>query len=160
VQRVFVLAPNHLQVDVLVSPNAALSNPDVSLIAGFQLATATAGFRIAPQIAGLPTPFPVLQNALPGLNGAYPGAVVSLYGSNLATGSATPVVTIGGQPATVLYASPTQLNLQLPSTLSPGAAILTLNNGVASAFPITVNIDTLPATINSVQAAAGAAIAA
>jgi uncharacterized protein (TIGR03437 family) len=156
VQSVFVLSPNHLQVNVLISPNAALSNPDVSIVAGFQLATAPAGFQITPQMPGLPTPVPTLQNALPGLTGAYPGAIVSLYGSNLAASSAVPVVSIGGQPVTVLYASPTQLNLQLPSTLTPGPAILTLNNGVAPAFPITVNIDTLPAGINAVQTSSGA----
>lgn len=155
VQRLFVLSPNHLQVDVLVSPNAALSNPDVSVIAGFQLATAPAGFQITAQVTGLPNPVPTLLNALPGLDGAYPGAVVSLYGSNLAATPAVPVVTIGGQPVTVLYASPSQLNLQLPSSLTPGPAILTLNNGAAAAFPITVNIDTLPAGINAVQNSLG-----
>jgi hypothetical protein len=158
VQQIFVLSPNHLQVNVLVSPTAALSNPDVSVIAGFQLATAPAGFQIAAQIAGSPTPIPALANALPGLNGAYPGAIVSIYGSNLAAASAAPVVTIGGQPVTVLYASPSQLNLQLPSTLTPGPAILTLNNGVVAAFPITVNIDTLPAAIDGVQTSSGAYI--
>ena len=93
-------------------------------------------------------------------NGAYPGAIVSLYGTNLAAGSAVPVITIGGQPVTVLFASPTQLNLQLPSGLAPGPAILTMNNGIAPAFPITVNIDTLPAGISAVQSSSGAYISA
>jgi len=158
VQSVFVLSPNHLQVNVLVSPNAALSNPDVSVIAGFQFATATAGFQITPQVPGLPTPVPALQNASPGLTGAYPGAIVSLYGSNLAVSPAVPVVTIGGQPVTVLYSSPSQINLQLPSGLTPGPAILTLNNGTLAAFPITVNIDTQPSGINAVQSSTGAYI--
>jgi hypothetical protein len=151
VQHVFVLSPNHLQVNVLVSPNAALSNPDVSILAGFQLATATAGFQITRQMPGSPTPNPPLQNAVSGLNGVYPGAVVNLNGANLVGASGTPVVTIGGQPVAVLSASPTQLSLLIPTTLTPGPAILTLNNGVAPAFPITVNIDTLPAGINAIQ---------
>lgn len=151
VQSVFVLSPNHLQVNVRVSPNAALVSSDVSVIAGFQLATAPAGFRIAPRLPGLPTPIPALTNALPGLTGAYPGATVSLYGVNLAAVPTLPVVTVGGQPVSVLYASSSQLNLQLPSSLTPGPAILTLNTGSVAAFPITVNIDTLPAGINAVQ---------
>jgi hypothetical protein len=158
VQQVFILSPTHLRVDVLVSPKAALSNPDVSVVAGFELATAPAGFQITPQVAGLPVPLPPLVNALPGLTGAYPGAVVSLYGSNLATGSANPVVTVENQPATVLYASPSQLNLQLPSTLTPGPAILTLNNGVLAAFPIGVSIANPPAGINAIQNTSGAYI--
>jgi uncharacterized protein (TIGR03437 family) len=155
VQQVFVLSPTHLRVDVLVSPNAALSNPDVSVVAGFQFATATAGFQITPQVAGLPVPLPPLVNALPGLTGAYPGAIVSLYGSNLAAGSAIPVITIENQPVTVLYSSPSQLNLQLPSTLTPGPALLTLNNGALAAFPIGVGIANLPAGIDAVQKSNG-----
>jgi hypothetical protein len=158
VQQVFVLSPTHVRVDVLVSPNAALSNPDVSVVAGFQVATAPAGFQITPQVAGLPVPLPPLFNALPGLNGAYPGAIVSLYGSNLAAGSAIPAITVENQPVTVLYASPSQLNLQLPSTLTPGPALLTLNNGVQAAFPIGVDIANLPAAINAVQNSSGAYI--
>jgi uncharacterized protein (TIGR03437 family) len=158
VQQVFVLSPTHVRVDVLVSPNAVLSNPDVSVIAGFQYAAAAAGFQITPQVAGLPVPLPLLVNALPGLTGAYPGAIVSLYGSNLAAGSAIPVITVENQPVTVLYASPSQLNLQLPTTLTPGPAILTLNNGALAAFPIAVNIANLPAAIDAVQNTNGAYI--
>jgi hypothetical protein len=158
VQQVFVLSPTHLRVDVLVSSNAALSNPDVSVVAGFQIATAPAGFQITPQVAGLPVPFPPLVNALLGLTGAYPGAIVSLYGSNLAAGSAIPVITVESQPVTVLYASPSQLNLQLPSTLTPGPALLTLNNGTLAAFPIGVSIANLPAEIAAVQNSSGAYI--
>jgi hypothetical protein len=157
VRRIFVLSTNHLQVDVSVSPNAALSNPDVSVISGFQLATSPAGFQITAQIPGSPNAIPVLTNVLPGLTGAYPGAVVTLYGSNLA-GSTAPVVTIGGQSVGVVYASASQLNLLLPSSLTPGPGILTLNNGSAAAFPVTVNIDTLPAGNNAIQNSSGAYI--
>jgi uncharacterized protein (TIGR03437 family) len=151
VRRIFPLSPNHLQADVSISRNASLSNPDVSVISGFQVATAPAGFQITALVAGQPNPVPILENALPGLTGAYPGAVVSLYGSSLALSSVAPLVTIGGQPITVLYASPTQLNLQLPTTLTPGPATLTLNNGAVAAFPVIVYIDTLPAGINAIQ---------
>jgi len=158
VQRVFVLSPNHVQVDVSVSPNAALSNPDVSAIAGFQVATQTAGFQITAPVQGLPAAYPVLFNASPGLNGAYAGAVVSLYGSNLAAPNLTPALAIAGEPATILYASPSQINLLIPADLAPGPARLTLNNGILSAFPLTVNIDTPPAAIAAIQNGAGAYI--
>ncbi|HWF10332.1 MAG TPA: matrixin family metalloprotease [Bryobacteraceae bacterium] len=163
VRNIFVLSPTHLQVDVSISPKAALSNPDVSVISGFQLATAPAGFQITPANPGQPNVVPILVNGLAGLTGAYPGAIVSLYGANLyapAGPAVPPNVTIGGQAATVLFASPTQLNLQLPSTLTPGPAVLTLNNGTAAAFPVTVGIDTPPAAIDAVQDSAGAYIMA
>jgi len=160
VRRTFVLSPTHLQVDVSVSPNAALSNPDVSVMSGFQLATTTAGFQINASVPGLPAAIPVLPNAGPGLTGSYPGALVSLYGSNLAAGTATPVITIGGQKAPVIYASASQINLQIPAGLQAGPAVLTLNNGVTNAYPLTLNIDTLPASVVSVQTSNGTAITA
>lgn len=156
VQQVFVLSPTHLQVNVSVSSNAAISSPDVSIISGFQSAIAPAGFQITAPVANLPTPLPPLVNAIVGLTGAYPGAIVSIYGSNLAAGTATPVVTVAGQPVTVLYSSPTQLNLQLPSTLTPGPALFALNNGAMNAYPITVTIANLPAGIAAIQNASGA----
>ncbi len=158
VQRVFVLSPNHVQVDVSVSPGAALSNPDVSAISGFQTATQPAGFQITPQAAGLPAAYPVLFNATPGLTGAYSGAIVTLYGSNLTAPNAASAISIGGEPAAILYASASQINLRIPGDLAPGPATLTLNNGVLNAFPLTVNIDTPPATIAAVQNVAGAYI--
>ena len=119
VRRVFVLGPNHLQADVSVAAGADLSSSDVSVFSGFETTTATAGFRITPAVYGLPAPIPVLTNALTGLTGVYPGAIVSLYGSNMQVADATPVVTFDNQPAAILYSSPTQINLQLPAPCPP-----------------------------------------
>jgi uncharacterized protein (TIGR03437 family) len=158
VRRIFVLSPNHLQVDVSVAPGAALSNPDVSVVNGFQLATAPAGFQITPSIAGQPQAIPILTNAVPGLTGSYAGATVTLSGSNLTSGTASPVISIGGQSANVLTASPSQITLQIPVNLPPGPAQLLLNNGVASANPVLVNIDSPPTPINAIQNVSGSYI--
>jgi uncharacterized protein (TIGR03437 family) len=160
VQRIFVLSPTHIQVNVVVSPNAALSNPDVSVMSGFQLATAPAGFQISPSVKGLPSVYPVLTNAVPNLTGAYAGAIVSLYGVNLASSGGPTVITIGGQTASILYSSASQVNLQIPSNLQPGPALLTLNNGSVSSYPVTVNIDSVPAAIAAIQNANGGYITA
>jgi uncharacterized protein (TIGR03437 family) len=159
VRRVFVLGPNHLQADVSVAAGAVLASPDVSIFSGFQMATATAGFHIAAAVNGLPAPVPVLTNALPGLNGAYAGATVSLYGVNLAA-TANPVVTFNGQAATILYSSSTQINLQIPAGLAPGTTLMSLFNGAQNAFPLAVNIDTQPASVTGIQNSSGAAIGA
>jgi uncharacterized protein (TIGR03437 family) len=155
VRQVFVLSPNHLKANVWIAPNAALSNPDVSVISGFRTATASAGFRIAAPVTGLPVAVPIIANALPGLTGSYAGAVIALYGSNLATPGATPVVTFNGQAATLLYSSPTQINLQIPPSLTAGPVALNVNNGAANSYPVIVNIDTPPAAIGAVQNASG-----
>jgi uncharacterized protein (TIGR03437 family) len=161
VRQVFVLGPNHLQADVSIAGGAVLSSPDVSVFSGFQMATRTAGFHITAPVNGQPEPIPVLTNALPGLNGAYAGAVVSLYGTNLtATASATPSVSFNGQTATLLYSSSTQINLRIPAGLAAGSALLQVNNGAASSYPVAVSIDTSPAAIASVQNSAGSFITA
>ena len=160
VRQVFVLGPNHLQADISVAPGAVLSSPDVSVFNGFQMATATAGFLITTPVNGLPTPIPLLTNALPGLTGEYAGAVVSLYGANLAVANVTPTLTFNGEAATILFSSATQINLQIPGDLPSGPAVLKLNNGTLNAFPLTVNIDTQPASITGIQDNAGNAIGA
>jgi len=156
VQRLFVLSPTHIQADVYVSPNAALSNPDVTAISGFQVATAPSAFQITPAVTGLAAPYPLLVNGVSGLTGSYAGAIVSLYGFNLAAPNGTPSISIGGQAATILYASASQINLQIPAGLAPGPSTLLLNNGLLPGLPITVNIDTPPADIAAVQNSAGA----
>ncbi len=158
VRHVFVLSPTHLQVDVSVSPNAVATNSDVSIVTGFQLATFAGVFWILPPVAGLPAPIPDLVNAWPGLTGSYAGAIVSLYGRNLQAPNTTPTIVIGGQPATILYASPGQINLVIPPGLAPGPAILQLSNGAANAYPVLVNIDTPPAGIDAIQNSTGAYI--
>ena len=100
-------------------------------------------------------PIPTLTNALPGLNGSYAGAIVGLYGTNLAVAHATPVITFNGVTATILYSSPSQINLQIPNGIPWGPEVMNLNNGALDAYPLTVNIDTPPATITSIQNSAG-----
>jgi uncharacterized protein (TIGR03437 family) len=155
VRQVFVLGPNHLQVDVSVAPGAALSNPDVSVFSGFQTATQPAGFHVTPAAVGLPAAIPALTNALPGLNGAYAGAIIALYGSNLNVPNTASAVTFNGEAALVLYNAATQINLQIPGDLPPGPATLNVFNGAQNSYPVIVSIDTQPATITSVQDGSG-----
>jgi uncharacterized protein (TIGR03437 family) len=151
VRKIFVLDANHLQADVSVAPGAALSDPDVSVFNGFRTVTATAGFHVTVPVANLPAPVPTLVNALPGLNGAYAGAIVGLYGTNLAAADGTPsTVTFNGEAAQILYSSPTQTNLQIPGDLVPGLSEMDVVTNLGASFPLTVNIDTQPAAIASI----------
>jgi uncharacterized protein (TIGR03437 family) len=162
VRQVFVLGPNHLKANVSIAPGAALSNPDVSVISGFQMATAAAGLQITAPAAGLPAAIPILTNVLPGLTGSYAGAVVALYGNNLLASNAAPgfvpTVAFDGRQGTILYASPTQINLQIPQNLPPGPVSLNVYNGAVNAYPAIVSIDTPPATIGAVQNGSGGII--
>lgn len=72
-----------------------------------------------------------------------PGSIVSIYGSNLATltasASSFPIpmtlggamVTVNGTAAPILYASPTQLNVQMPFGLAAGPATVSVTVGAA-----------------------------
>jgi uncharacterized protein (TIGR03437 family) len=114
----------------------------------FTLSGADAGGRkwtrtISVQYMGLP-PKPTISA---GANGASfqqafaPGMVLSLFGSNLATGTQTAgvlpltswlsgtLVTVNNQPAPLYYVSPGQVNLQIPYETQPGPTILTVYSG-------------------------------
>lgn len=98
--------------------------------------------------AGLP-----VSNAASGDVGALaPGALVSIYGSGLAVSTATAnsfplpfqlggaAVSIGGVAAPIRYASPVQLNVQVPFEVPPGNAVInvTVNGTVTAATTFTI----------------------
>jgi uncharacterized protein (TIGR03437 family) len=82
-----------------------------------------------------------------------PGSLVSIFGSNLASGMATAAtiplpgelggvtVTFNGMAAPLLYVSPLQINAQLPWAISSsGTVSVVVNNGVSSSAPQTVSV--------------------
>ena len=158
VRRVFVAGPNRLLVNVSVSGGAALSNPDVSVISGFQIAVAPAGFQITPQLTGQPSVIPILQNLTAGLTGVWPGASIAINGSGFTAAGAGTTVTLNGQPVRVFAASPAQLSVQIPQSATPGLSSLVVNNGQSSSFPVTVDIDNLPASVLAITNSAGALV--
>jgi hypothetical protein len=147
VQNVFVLSPTHVLVNVAVAAKAVPGDSEVNAISGFQLASLQSGFTIQPAGAASPAPNPLLKNAVPGQTGAYPGAFVTLSGVDLSSGTGSSTVTIGSQQATVVSATATQITLQVPASVPPGPAILQVNNGAVSGFPVAVGIDNPPPAI-------------
>jgi uncharacterized protein (TIGR03437 family) len=94
-----------------------------------------------------------VSNAASGDVGALaPGALVSIYGSGLAASTATAnsfplplqlggaAVSIGGVPAPVQFASPAQLNVQVPFEVPPGNAVInvTVNGSVTATTSFTI----------------------
>lgn len=144
VRRVFVLTPTHLQVNIYVPATAAQTFTEVNVISGFQSAVQPAGFQITAPNPRLPVTSPLVSNTVVGQTAVYPGAIVSVFGTNLAQGSALPTVTFNGIPALVLFASPTQVNLQIPAGLPTGPAIMQLSNSLGTSLSVDVNIDPAP----------------
>ena len=155
VRRIFVLSPTHLQVNVYVPANAAQTFTEVNAITGFQSAVQPAGFQITASNPRLPVTSPLVTNTVVGQTTIYPGAVISVFGSNLSQGNALPNVTFNGIPALVLFASATQVNLQIPANLPSGPATMQLANSLGVSLPVDVNIDPAPTVLAGLLNAAG-----
>ena len=160
VRHTFVVSPTHVIVDVSIPAGAAQLTNEITALTDFQLATASQAFAVEPPQPGLPSVIPILFNAVALETGAFPGAVVSIYGANLeSAGEASPTITFNGELASLLYSSPSQVNLAIPSGLSPGLATVLVNNGSQSSYPVVVNIDAPEPVIVALQFAPGQTIA-
>ena len=83
-----------------------------------------------------------------------PGSIVSVFGSNLApraaSSQAVPLpealagssLSVNGLPAPILYASPTQLNAQIPYEASPGPASVIVSADASILPPVQLTIQT------------------
>ena len=114
-----------------------------------------------PQVVSFPVTFvvgPSNTTKIGGIANAFdfgttfaPGMTISVFGTQLANATATvtrlpfPVVLIGvsatvnGFPAPLRYASPGQINLQIPYEAGAGPAVLAINNsGQIATFPFTI----------------------
>lgn len=69
-----------------------------------------------------------------------PGDLAAIYGTNFGTSAAVVSVTIGQQPAYIIYAAPTQINIQIPFGLAAGSqsVTVTISGTPTAAFPITL----------------------
>jgi uncharacterized protein (TIGR03437 family) len=160
VNRLWVLSPNHLQANVVVAPNAALGASEVSVVSGFQVITQPFAFQTQAANPSLPSiGLPVL-NAIPTQQTVYPGAIVAIYGSNLALSPSAAQVTLNNVPMQIQFASAAQINFLIPAGFPTGPATLNLNNGSASAFPVIVPIGNPPPTITSVTNTSGVPLGA
>lgn len=150
VRRVWVLNPTHLVANVVVAPGAAIGSSEISVISGFQVAAQPSAFQVQPGNASLPSIALPLVNDDTNQNSIYPGAIVTMYGSNLGTSASSIQLTLNNQPLHVLYASSGQINFAIPSNFPTGLAVLSLNNGSATAPPLEVQIETAPPIISSI----------
>jgi len=147
-----------VQVNVQVADNAQPGSSYATVISGFQAISQPDAFQIGAAVPDAPVVEPTLINAVWLPSGVYPGSIASLFGLNL--GGAQTTVTINNQSATILYASPTQINLVVPASLQPGPAILRLNNGTTNAYPVVVVIGPAPPSITAVESASSVNISA
>jgi uncharacterized protein (TIGR03437 family) len=139
VRDVWVVAPNKIWANIWVAPNAAITATEATVINGFQVISQPSGIQIQGFNGRTPVLNPPLVNATPNQTGIFPGATVTLSGSNLSN----PTITVGGQAATILNSSPSQVSFQVPLGLPAGPAVLRFTNGTDTAA-VVVSIDAGP----------------
>ena len=146
--QVSAVVPANL-VAVAGSASVSVSNP------GGLLSKAVA-FLVAsvppPAISGPAITSGGVVNAFSSLPSIAPGALISIYGTNLAPGDAhapaTPlpkslsgiVVSINGIPAPLLFVSATQINAQAPFELAPGPATVVVHGGALESPAVKVEV--------------------
>jgi uncharacterized protein (TIGR03437 family) len=168
--------------DGLAALNGVMKNPDKYYLA---LTTGTDGTIAArAQVAATNTALPSITSVGNSANGgpAAPGAVISIYGTNLAKFVSDPYdaragqapgltswfgknlptstngtsVTIGGVKAPLIYVSPTQINAQVPLEIigrGPRAVVVTNSNGAGASATLGVG-DYAPAVFATASGAA------
>ena len=158
VRGVWVLSPTHALINVQVADNAQPGSSYGTVISGFEAVSQPNAFQTTAAVPNAPVVEPTLINAVWLPSGVYPGSIASLFGLNL--GGAQTSITVGNMPATILYASPTQINFVVPASLQPGPAILRLNTGTTKAYPVVVAIGPAPPSIASVESVSNLAVTA
>jgi uncharacterized protein (TIGR03437 family) len=99
--------------------------------ATYQLTRSRLNVVLTPQATGFAAD--AVVNGATFTPGIAPGGVVSIFGTGLAAGSTTTAVDFDGQAATVLLASPFQVNAVVPAGLSPGNHVLTVRSAYGTA---------------------------
>jgi uncharacterized protein (TIGR03437 family) len=105
-----------------------------------------------------------IVNAASSLPAIAPGSLLSIYGSNLAFSNAAaqamplPLtlngtsVSIDGIAAPLLFVSTSQINVQVPFEVQPGAATLTVQTGTLKSIPITFQVQPVaPGVLAAIQ---------
>jgi uncharacterized protein (TIGR03437 family) len=146
VKRVWVLGPNHIQADIAVSSGATLGTSEVSIISGFQVMWQRDAFQTLPAIQGRP----LISAVVPSQQTIYAGSVFTVFGQNLANAQ----VTLNDSPVTLQFNGITQINVNVPTGIGAGPAILKVTAGGVT-NSVVVQIDVPPPTIVSVTTVSG-----
>jgi uncharacterized protein (TIGR03437 family) len=147
VHRVTVLSPTHILANAEVAPGTAIGSTPVSIISGFQTIFEAAAFQVQAANPSLPEIRLPLVNNDPSQKSIYPGAAITMSGSNLGTSAGSVQLTLGNQPVPVVSAGPNQISFVVPPQTPVGLTTLTLNNGTATSPAVLLRIVAPPPVI-------------
>jgi hypothetical protein len=152
-QQVFVVSPTQILVNVAIQSQAPPVAATVTVTSGLQLMSQSVAFQILPPTLNALVVSPILVNANTGLDGVSAGSMANVSVANLGGAGTTAAVLVNGQPTTTQSLGNGVLQFQVPTSLTPGPAVLTiqLGNGVVS-YPVAFNVDLPPPVIDDALA--------
>ena len=158
VRKVWVLSPTRLMANVTVAAGASPGPVQPDVMTGFQVFTQPNGFEVRPADSQSPLLALPVVNAAPGQNGVFPGAAISLQGSNLAISENSAAVLLNDRFLQVVSASAGQVVVAVPADFPTGPAVLRLYNGASLTFPIVIQVDPPPPVITGMITAEGSTV--
>jgi hypothetical protein len=150
VQRIWVLGPDRLLVNVRVSAAAKPGVLPIAVITGFETATLADALEIQEGRAGAPIPDPTPIDPVTGQPSIYAGGKALLTVANLPEGAA-PSATINELPAAVESVQGNAVVLRVPAGLNVGPAVLRLVVGGEALPAFVVSIGQAPPVIQEVS---------
>ncbi|MGE5569812.1 MAG: matrixin family metalloprotease [Rhodospirillales bacterium] len=149
VKRLWVLSPTRLRANVAVAPGAPATTTLVSATTGFRVFSQPSAFEIQP-----PNPQSVAVNSdvvNPETNSSwvYPGSLASVAASNI-TADSMVQVTLNDIPVTVTETAENRVTFRIPESLAPGTAILRVQSGSETSFPVVISIGLPPPVVTAV----------
>jgi uncharacterized protein (TIGR03437 family) len=108
---------------------------------------------VAPALFAQAPSVTAVVNAASPDKGLSPGCVATIKGSNLGVGNAA--VTIAGQTAPVIIATPSSMNIQIPFELPPGPANIVVKVEGQSSDPFSLNLNQYSPALESADYTGG-----
>ncbi len=157
VRDLWVVSPTHAIANVIVAPNAAAGYSELSEISGFRRIDFGGYFSVTATDPTKPA-ITAVTNAASTQATIYPGALVSITGSNLAVNGSAATLLLNNAPIDIASAAGSQVVFSLPPDTPLGLASLTLSNGVDQAPSVEFQVALPPPAISSVSFANGNAL--
>lgn len=161
VERVWVVSPSQLVVNIVVNPGAAAQSTTVSVVSGLQLSTLSAAFQVTAATSGQPSLLVPILNQATNLEGVPAGGVAVINTVGLPSNLAGWTLTISNQQTTFTVNATGQILANVPAGATTGPAIVQLIPASGPSIPpVVMQIDLPPPVILAATNAAGVPVSA
>ncbi len=148
VRKVWVKDSTRLWLNVGVNSAAAAGDLPVTIASGLQTIYTQAALHVGLRVDGQLAIQPGLLNAVTGTASVWPGAIAIVNVAHLKASDPSVSLFVADQPATVYWWVDGQLAFQVPTSVTPGPAVLRLQTQQnASVPPVVIDIDQRPPVI-------------